>query len=455
MLLRMKKVVGALAVFGVCALVACNVRIAEDASYADVSIAGLTFRIPLGNTFNVRAAQPKVRQGVQVTNLYSQPTPPVGNRPANGRISVNRAVRVTPLGVGKSTAPLQGINGSFEVDVYIGSLSATDPCTQGTFVGTFHVSAVGSTVTILESSLDVPEPALSELISGAFTLCLAVGGDTDATVIIDNMDVTFGEVKEPSANDNDNHNGNDNGSQPPPSTDTGTVTGQVVNALTGDPIDGATVAVAGTGLSATTDAGGNFTVGNVTVGGWTLNATFTGFAEASTTVQVTSGTTAETTIGLVPLGEAGVGVVAVLTWGESPTDLDFHMSGPDGAGGRFHAYFSNRQPVEHAFLDLDDTSSFGPETMTIRQTGGGDFVAGEYRLWVHNYSGSPEFDVSEARITLTAGGVQTAQFDVSAATGSTDDSLWQAVNLTVETDGSVSTVTTIQTFSTGNSDTEL
>ena len=54
----------------------------------------------------------------------------------------------------------------------------------------------------------------------------------------------------------------------------------------------------------------------------------------------------------------------VLTWGETPYDLDSHLYNDD-----FHVYFSNKNYYQNSTplvnLDRDDTSSYGPETITI------------------------------------------------------------------------------------------
>jgi len=71
----------------------------------------------------------------------------------------------------------------------------------------------------------------------------------------------------------------------------------------------------------------------------------------------------------------------VLTWGETPSDLDSHLTGPDGSGGRFHVYYASRQPVPFANLDRDDVSSFGPETITVEPR-----HPGTYRYSVHNFT---------------------------------------------------------------------
>jgi hypothetical protein len=127
------------------------------------------------------------------------------------------------------------------------------------------------------------------------------------------------------------------------------------------------------------------------------------------------------------------------------------MSGPDGSGGRFHAYFSARQPVPHVCLDLDDTISFGPETMTIARGSTGQFVAGDYHVWIHNFDGTPEFDVSGAVLTLFAAGNQIAQFRVDEAIGNVALDIWRVVEFNVAADGTVSGVRPIQTFTEGGS----
>lgn len=71
----------------------------------------------------------------------------------------------------------------------------------------------------------------------------------------------------------------------------------------------------------------------------------------------------------------------ILSWGESPSDLDSHLTGPDGMGGRFHMYYMNKTPIESILLDVDETSSYGLETTKIIS-----FTEGTYRYSVFNYS---------------------------------------------------------------------
>lgn len=69
----------------------------------------------------------------------------------------------------------------------------------------------------------------------------------------------------------------------------------------------------------------------------------------------------------------------VLTWGEHPRDLDSHLVGPNNA---YHIYYANKSyDGRSVFLDIDDTSSYGPETITIR-----NLNSGNYKYFVHDYT---------------------------------------------------------------------
>ena len=88
------------------------------------------------------------------------------------------------------------------------------------------------------------------------------------------------------------------------------------------------------------------------------------------------------------LGESAVvetppsGAVRVtLSWGAEPDDLDSHLTGPNGQGGRYHLYYGTDY-IETDTLDVDDTDGFGPETITFYPTR----RDGMYRYSVHNYA---------------------------------------------------------------------
>lgn len=54
----------------------------------------------------------------------------------------------------------------------------------------------------------------------------------------------------------------------------------------------------------------------------------------------------------------------VLTWGEHPWDLDSHLFTTSG-NSTDHIWYGDRNDIYGSNLDVDDTSSYGPETVTI------------------------------------------------------------------------------------------
>ena len=83
----------------------------------------------------------------------------------------------------------------------------------------------------------------------------------------------------------------------------------------------------------------------------------------------------------------------VLTWGGRPTDLDSHLEGyyERSDAVQFKVDFTQMQARDAngnliAELDIDDTSSYGPETVTLYNTDG------FFSYYVHNYSKSTSSD---------------------------------------------------------------
>ncbi len=97
----------------------------------------------------------------------------------------------------------------------------------------------------------------------------------------------------------------------------------------------------------------------------------------------------------------------VLHWGATPSDLDSHLNGPATSGGRFEVFYGSRTYTSngkiYADLDYDDTTSYGPESTTIR-----NFTPGDYYFYVYNYSGgaSTALANSGATVTVTLGSGQ-------------------------------------------------
>lgn len=138
----------------------------------------------------------------------------------------------------------------------------------------------------------------------------------------------------------------------------------------------------------TTDSNGNYSSTTAIVGTYTvmIEATnyFTDYIDNFVIVFGVENTYSPVTV-VQTLSNSALRIV--LTWGTTPYDLDSHLTGPiSGSTSRFHVYFSDdTYPLYSTsptiILDVDDTSSFGPETTTINT-----LTAGTYRFSVHNYS---------------------------------------------------------------------
>jgi hypothetical protein len=99
----------------------------------------------------------------------------------------------------------------------------------------------------------------------------------------------------------------------------------------------------------------------------------------------------------------------VLDWGTRPADLDLHLI----RQGLYEISFrAMRNYQDQAFLDRDAMTGLGPETVTIEQVD----PQGEYLVWVHDYTDqshpeSAELSRSKARVTVfdDAGVVQAVE----------------------------------------------
>ncbi len=101
---------------------------------------------------------------------------------------------------------------------------------------------------------------------------------------------------------------------------------------------------------------------------------------------------------LVLSSTAANSVKIKLTWGENPSDVDSHLITPSGE----QVYFANEGSLgvaPFANLDVDDTSSFGPEVITINR-----LMVGTYSYGIKLYAGSGSLTTSPARVELSIGG---------------------------------------------------
>ena len=95
----------------------------------------------------------------------------------------------------------------------------------------------------------------------------------------------------------------------------------------------------------------------------------------------------------------------VLSWDESPKDIDSHL-----VYGNSHIYWNNKNGVQ-GMLDVDDTDGFGAETITIKKSLNGN----RYIYAVHDYTNKDEsfsskLSESGAKVLVYAGSTQIETF---------------------------------------------
>ena len=122
------------------------------------------------------------------------------------------------------------------------------------------------------------------------------------------------------------------------------------------------------------------------------------------------------------------------------------MTGPDSTTGRWHVYYSDENSGDMCGLDVDDTSSFGPETVTCPRAGVTALRPGIYRYSVHHYSGSGTIGNASANVRLELAGGQFYNYTPPAVQYVGEDDVWTVFELTVNANGTVSVanVNTIQ-----------
>ena len=115
----------------------------------------------------------------------------------------------------------------------------------------------------------------------------------------------------------------------------------------------------------------------------------------------------------LPEGELRI----VLTWGAVPADLDSHLFTPYNAllgDDNYHIWYSNQNDGAGNNLDVDDTTSYGPETVTIPQVVNGlyKYYVCDYTNCVANRSSSYEMSYSGAVVNVYGAQGLIASFNV-------------------------------------------
>ena len=113
-----------------------------------------------------------------------------------------------------------------------------------------------------------------------------------------------------------------------------------------------------------------------------------------------------------------------LTWGEYPYDLDSHLWLP--VATPYHILWSDKGNTDmtafpYAYLDVDDTYSYGPENISVKQ-----FVSGTYYYSVYDWTGDTNYPLktSGATVRVYRNGVLVKTYYASTASGSSSNRWW-------------------------------
>lgn len=200
----------------------------------------------------------------------------------------------------------------------------------------------------------------------------------------------------------------------------GTVKGTVVSATSAMTISDVTLNVR-SGLNMKTgtivktsksNSSGAFTF-ELEAGYYTIEMLCDGYTTGYVNVLVNSGEAVVANGSLSPIMTSSTYRV-VLTWGSSPEDLDSHLIGQAADGSTYHVYYSDKHAYnnsgrEVANLDVDDTTSYGPETTTfIVET------TGKYEFIVHRYSSRGSLPDSGATVEVYNGTRLIAKYTVDS-----------------------------------------
>jgi len=207
-----------------------------------------------------------------------------------------------------------------------------------------------------------------------------------------------------------------------------TLTGSVLDAQSGNPVAGATVCLVWQGRPAVcvqSAADGAYTLEHLPAGEQVIRVTASGHITYEIHVVLVDGETTTRALSPSPNLSGGQWRI-VLTWGENPNDLDSHTWVPNG-GGYDEVYYSQKghcDAAPYTCLDVDDTTSYGPETTTIMQMN-----SGTYHYAIHWFSGSGSWAASGATVQVYNSSGMVREFHAPADTTHTNKSWWYIFDL--------------------------
>ncbi|KAA8823208.1 hypothetical protein EMO92_10340 [Bifidobacterium reuteri] len=207
------------------------------------------------------------------------------------------------------------------------------------------------------------------------------------------------------------------------------LSGMITDGQTGEPIAGALVQISpaeGSGdvVFVSSDGDGKFSK-KLDNGKYHLKVELNGYITFEKDVDLSSADQ-QVVIALAKPTSSTTEWRAVLTWGEKPRDEDSHLIGNTPTGA-YHVYYASKEAYDAAdkrvaWLDVDDTTSYGPETLTFDVSD-----SGTYSYYVHNYSAEAPLNTSGAEVRLYRGDQLVKTYNIPANWG--DQNIWQVFSI--------------------------
>ncbi|MBR3447673.1 MAG: carboxypeptidase regulatory-like domain-containing protein [Oscillospiraceae bacterium] len=167
-----------------------------------------------------------------------------------------------------------------------------------------------------------------------------------------------------------------------------------------------------------TNSDGTYSV-DLPYGNYTVYASKDGYIATSFNI-ISKKTLTSGQNGTISSAVLGDGYRMILTWGEYPEDLDSHVRGLTSDGYTFHVYFNDMYAYDGnaklCDLDVDDVTSYGPETITLQPTS-----TSAYYYYVYKYYGTQGTVASSgAKIKVYKGDSLIRTFNVPTNLGDGD-----------------------------------
>ncbi len=231
---------------------------------------------------------------------------------------------------------------------------------------------------------------------------------------------------------------------------TSTVQGAIVDSSNGKAVsgvvvkfktsDGSYLTKNGVEVTATTDANGKYSI-DLPDDEYTAEASKNNYVTENFAVVADSSkeSTSQDAV-LVPI-RTDEKYSVILTWGNAPKDLDSHLKGTTGDGQTFHIYYGSKSYSANGevvgSLDLDDTTSYGPETTTFTADVDGSYVYSVYDYTNKSSSSSKNLSNSDATVKIYKGSELIKTYTVPKNTTGT---LWTVFKIV---DGEIIDVNTV------------